>query len=77
MWLNDSQAEDSELRTESRGHDKIKIMGLVTRRRKERKIRKALQRSVQRAADNTKDTQGFSFLICTSGKSTVDIMELV
>ena len=41
MWSSNSQAEGWELRTEGRGHCEIKILGLVMRRRRERKIRKA------------------------------------
>lgn len=53
-------------------------MILVTGKRRKRNIRKALQRTVLRDIENTKNTQGLSFLIYTLVvKSTVDIMELV
>lgn len=40
-------------------------MILVTGKRRKRNIRKALQRTVLRDIENTKNTQGLSFLIYT------------
>lgn len=43
MWSDDSWAEARDPRTESRGHCEINILGLETRRKRQRKIREATE----------------------------------